>query len=75
MSYTPEEWRNKVSACTDKAELEYLLRNKPKGVKSAITTGTPVIINGAEGLPFLEKLAQGKGNELPGLDEQMQGEK
>jgi len=74
MGYTAEEWREKLSNCTEKSELEYLLTHKPKGVKSAITTGTPVIVHGAEGLPFLEKLCQGKGRELPGLDAQIKSE-
>jgi hypothetical protein len=69
-NYTPDEWREKMSNCTDKSELEYLLRNKPKGA-NAITTGTPVIVNGATGLPLLEKLSQGKAKELPSLSEQM----
>lgn len=64
MAYTPEEWREKMSNCTDKSEMEYLLKNKPKGIKSAITTGTPVIVHGAEGLPLLESLCSGKKGKI-----------
>ena len=59
MEYSAEEWRERMSNCTDKDELQYLLKHKPKNVK-AITTGEPVIVHGAEGLPFLEKLSSGK---------------
>ena len=61
MEMTIAEWREKMSNCTDRAELDYLLKNKPKGAKSAITSGTHIIATSTTGLPFLEQLSSGKG--------------
>lgn len=57
---TPEEWRKRMSDCTEQADLEYLLKNKPKGAKN-IVHGTQ-IVRYAEGgdLPFLNELTNGK---------------
>lgn len=57
---TPEEWRERMSKCTDPDEMKHLLKIKPKGMKSAITTGTPKIFNGADGLPLLDRLIKGE---------------
>lgn len=57
---TPDEWRKRMSNCTDQADLEYLLKNKPKGAKSIIH-GTQIARYAAGGdLPFLNDLISGK---------------
>jgi len=56
---TPEEWQKRMDNCQSKAELEYLLKNKPAGLK---TIGTGPVIEGGvpSGRPLLDQLERGK---------------
>ena len=61
MGMTVEDWERRMSNCTTKSEMDYLLRNKPAGVKT-IKSGTKVFVskNPAQGKPLLDRLMSGK---------------
>lgn len=53
-------WSDRMNKCNSQSEMEYLLKTKPKGIKSAIMTGSPIVCGGGSVSPLLNKLMSGK---------------